>query len=27
LAIISVLLVDGPDFAGPERQVKPEGPT
>jgi hypothetical protein len=27
LAIISVLLVTGPDFAGPERQVEPEGPT
>jgi hypothetical protein len=27
LAIISVLLVDGPDFAGFERQVEPEGPT
>jgi hypothetical protein len=26
LAIISVLLVDGPDFAGFERQVEPEGP-
>jgi hypothetical protein len=27
LAIISVLLVDRPDFAGSERQVEPEGPT
>jgi hypothetical protein len=27
LAIISVLLVDGPYFARPERQVEPEGPT
>jgi hypothetical protein len=27
LAIISVLLVDGPYFAGSERQVEPEGPT
>jgi hypothetical protein len=27
LAIILVLLVDGPDFAGSERQVEPEGPT
>jgi hypothetical protein len=27
LAIISVLLVDGPDFAGLERQVEPDGPT
>jgi hypothetical protein len=27
LAIISVLLVNGPDFAGSERQVEPEGPT
>jgi hypothetical protein len=27
LAIILVLLVDGPDFAGFERQVEPEGPT
>jgi hypothetical protein len=27
LAIILVLLVDGPNFAGLERQVEPEGPT
>jgi hypothetical protein len=27
LAIVSVLFVDGPDFAGSERQVEPEGPT
>jgi hypothetical protein len=27
LAIISVLLVDGPDFAGSKRQVEPKGPT
>jgi hypothetical protein len=27
LAIILVLFVDGPDFAGSERQVEPEGPT
>jgi hypothetical protein len=27
LAIILVLLVDGPNFAGPERQVELEGPT
>jgi hypothetical protein len=27
LAIISVLLVNEPDFAGPERQVEPEGLT
>jgi hypothetical protein len=27
LAIISVLLIDGPDFTGSERQVEPEGPT
>jgi hypothetical protein len=27
LAIISVLLIDGPDFAGSKRQVEPEGPT
>jgi hypothetical protein len=27
LAIISVLLIDGPDFTGFERQVEPEGPT
>jgi hypothetical protein len=26
-AIIAVLLADGPDFAGSERQVEPEGPT
>jgi hypothetical protein len=26
LAIISVLFIDGPDFAGSERQVEPEGP-
>jgi hypothetical protein len=27
LVIVSVLFVDGPDFAGSERQVEPEGPT
>jgi hypothetical protein len=27
LAVTSGLLVDGPDFAGPKRQVEPEGPT
>jgi hypothetical protein len=27
LAIILVLLVNGPDFAGSKRQVEPEGPT
>jgi hypothetical protein len=27
LAIILVLFVDGPDVAGSERQVEPEGPT
>jgi hypothetical protein len=27
MAIILVLFVDGPDFAGSERQVEPEGPT
>jgi hypothetical protein len=27
LAIILVLLVDGPDSVGSERQVEPEGPT
>jgi hypothetical protein len=25
--IVLVLLVDGPDFTGSERRVKPEGPT
>jgi hypothetical protein len=27
LAIILVLFLDGPDFAGSERQVEPDGPT
>jgi hypothetical protein len=25
--ILSVLLADGPNFAGSERRVEPEGPT
>jgi hypothetical protein len=27
LVIVLVLLADGPDFAGSERRVEPEGPT
>jgi hypothetical protein len=27
IVILSALLADGPDFAGSERQVEPEGPT
>jgi hypothetical protein len=27
IVIVLVLLADGPDFAGSERRVEPEGPT
>jgi hypothetical protein len=27
IVVVLILLVDGPDFAGSERRVKPEGPT